>query len=1042
MISFSLALVSFHPLSLILVVAKAQKHVKKILENSRNPRLAEDEEHKYDDKYALAEFLTNTAVASEMNALERLGMDPEKLMKVSGWIHDDKKTATIRFQARDACSFLRETDVSVTTGEKEVETSTATSNTSTGFLGMTSAAKTETVKTKVVTKIKEYHWRVEVGYRIIVFPGTDAGQAIELDSRTNSTIIVTSGGMAGGVSERRPATPIPEKTDHPPVDADITWFIKMIDPKEQACQFKIDRNSVKALRTCKTPRRNDDVDAAFEFHASLYDWTQVTQGFFVQRVEREILGKHNPVKKQKPASTASPESVEAGTRGIIHGLTKEPSFNGKMVIICEYSKEQQRFRVDPVNPTDGLPPTLLVKPANVRIDDNLEPSLSGVSADSVFSPVVPLMENNSVLPMGEVANFLTEQCRSLDEVIDGLAKTYPPRQLAKLVSVAEATVILVCQHMQNLATCYQDGVDYVENMLQSQLVQAIGKEIRSKDFDQFIAFHSHRLFRREYSPEPFTFAVRRPDHFPDGVLTIECVRQKNEPIHTMKRLVSGKTCPPICMPINAATSIELSGDRYLHGWMQHRFKTKPKNEYQLVARARQFSSFMLVLGTMMGPGVFDPKDAIILQNKDEVLIPLLVNTLPSAKDFKDSIASLSPEQQAFAKSFRTMQLESSVFAVAVIQLKPQLEKVLGLPDGALTKEIQLTQDLMSLFVDYQIPTDLMSFDGTEEASVSAKLAAVRDHVKGVIDVIDKTKEKQLVEEERKADMRAEMNFDGMPPPAPFRGPFGDNSGPHAMAYGSAAPAGSLMTDQSEASAKSPKPDGRRMLRTKGTPNRAERSPVPRKKGALRAAPAHEADAFSMSSDPRSASAPSVTARAETVQPPSDHNDHVSLWTEEADFTVIPKILDDRMSRLDTDNALRSTIIKAGPTWQMARQENLLASMKTGPLSATDVEEEKKKAFDLLDAISRSGSLPIESSELHVVVGVAHCFDNDVMGSIIQDNINPIEKVERSALLIASTVYGQPPAMLVNREDEVQRLTSTFPALFSEDEHIEIYNDHD
>jgi hypothetical protein len=45
-----------------------------------------------------------------------------------------------------------------------------------------------------------------------------------------------------------------------------------------------------------------------------------------------------------------------------------------------------------------------------------------------------------------------------------------------------------------------------------------------------------------------------------------------------------------------------------------------------------------------------------------------------------------------------MQLESSVFAVCVVQLKPQLEALLGLSDDALTKEIKLTQDLLSLFI--------------------------------------------------------------------------------------------------------------------------------------------------------------------------------------------------------------------------------------------------------------------------------------------------------------------------------------------------------
>jgi hypothetical protein len=47
-----------------------------------------------------------------------------------------------------------------------------------------------------------------------------------------------------------------------------------------------------------------------------------------------------------------------------------------------------------------------------------------------------------------------------------------------------------------------------------------------------------------------------------------------------------------------------------------------------------------------------------------------------------------------------MQLESSVFAVAIIQIKPQLEKVLKLPVDSLSKEIKLTQDLLKLFMKY------------------------------------------------------------------------------------------------------------------------------------------------------------------------------------------------------------------------------------------------------------------------------------------------------------------------------------------------------
>ena len=105
---------------------------------------------------------------------------------------------------------------------------------------------------------------------------------------------------------------------------------------------------------------------------------------------------------------------------------------------------------------------------------------------------------------------------------------------------------------------------------------------------------------------------------------------------------------------------------------------------------------------MTDGSTLDPKDAIIVQNKvcnivqpcykmidfrywtfrftclawfvqDELLIPLLLEELPTAKEFKDAIKSLSPEQQRFARAYRKMQLASSVFGVCVIQIKPQLE---------------------------------------------------------------------------------------------------------------------------------------------------------------------------------------------------------------------------------------------------------------------------------------------------------------------------------------------------------------------------------
>jgi hypothetical protein len=121
---------------------------------------------------------------------------------------------------------------------------------------------------------------------------------------------------------------------------------------------------------------------------------------------------------------------------------------------------------------------------------------------------------------------------------------------------------------------------------------------------------------------------------------------------------------------------------------------------------------------------------MLVMNRDELTIPLDAVTIPSAQEFKSAIESLSEEQQRFAKQFRAMQLASTLFAVAIVQVKPQLESLLRLPKESLTKHIQLTQDLMRMFVQYQIPSDLLACKIGEIGNVDT----VRGNVKNVFEV--------------------------------------------------------------------------------------------------------------------------------------------------------------------------------------------------------------------------------------------------------------------------------------------------------------------
>merc|ERR1719380_538279 len=149
---------------------------------------------------------------------------------------------------------------------------------------------------------------------------------------------------------------------------------------------------------------------------------------------------------------------------------------------------------------------------------------------------------------------------------------------------------------------------------------------------------------------------------------------------------------------------------------------------------------IVLVGRISSATTFEPKFAAIVQNKDELSIPLDLSTIPTPKEFKDAIESLSPEQQRFAEAFRSMQLESTLFGILVVQIKPQLEKVLNLADDSLTKEIKLTQELMQLFIKYQIPSDLLAFDGAQASPGEAKLQEVKDHVKAMQALIQEAKE--------------------------------------------------------------------------------------------------------------------------------------------------------------------------------------------------------------------------------------------------------------------------------------------------------------
>ena len=146
-----------------------------------------------------------------------------------------------------------------------------------------------------------------------------------------------------------------------------------------------------------------------------------------------------------------------------------------------------------------------------------------------------------------------------------------------------------------------------------------------------------------------------------------------------------------------------------------------------------------------------------------------------------------------------------------------------------------------------------------------------------------------------------------------------------------------------------------------------------------------------------------------------------------DYTKVPKDMDVSFEKFAPGSAVRPTIINVGSCWQKQSKKALLAPATSSTLLPEQQKQQKDAAFELLDAMTKSGALPLTHATLHIVIASTHCFDKTVTETVIQDNTNPIERVEQSTLIMASTVHQQPVKALVNQVS-AGRLAAIAPQL--------------
>eukprot|EP00668_Euglena_longa_P009750 GGOE01011786.1.p1 GENE.GGOE01011786.1~~GGOE01011786.1.p1 ORF type:complete len:962 (-),score=350.48 GGOE01011786.1:536-3421(-) len=928
-----------------------------VLEKAKNPQLLHDVPHQYEDKYAAAEFLTNTALAAALNALAPVGLGLEALQQLRSW--SKGRSVTLRLASHETCVYVREQ-----TRDEESESSIVTekTNSSNIFGRPSTSSKKET--TKIITKVTEHVWRFEARWQLVAFPGNAPEEALVLGSRTGRAELITA---------TKDNSPKPAARSMPSLDVQLT---PLLDRLNEALQptLTIDRTD----RDCHTPRRNPQVEGMATFFHEVWSWAD--------RVLRYLRGELFP---SQPHCRVDLRALDAAAVFV-------------PVVAVFYDSPHPDAAIEfPAKPTPTTQETAVTA---LTIPEGAVPATSGVLPSAA-----------------DLNRYLAEQQRSLAEKIQALASTYPSGQAEGdgLVTLVEGRLAVALLHLQHVGQRYCDAMDYLEDLLRRQLVAAVGRVVTPQDFGRYMEFHYRRLFRDAFQPVPFCYAVRQPQHYPEGVVCLEVEDGEGPPRPVPSLCHTFDEARSMWFSVDAATRVQVVGDHHVHAYVQHQFSGQAAGRLFLAARARQFSSFLVLVGRIPSRDTFDPTYACLLQNKDELRIPLDLEAIPTPKEFRDAIESLSPEQQRFAKAIRAMQLGSTLFGILVIQVKPQLERLLRLPPDSLTKEIQLTQDLMEMFIRYQVPSDLLTACSSGEPVPPAAEAVgrVKGHVKAMKEMIDGARKKELEDEvqrrfkhefeDRRECMAMEfrpqavMELDEVCVKRKSRGLVPTFAG---RATESAAPC-------------------RRAGGGGGGMMACSPSPPPAPPAVFAALPCAPVCAPAPPPPPPDTATTSTTSTATGKQQgselPAQRTEAEPGAGAAVDYTQLPALLDERFEALDVDSALRPTIITPGHTWEKRSQAGLLSDMKRSDVGTEEQKALRQQAMDLIDALSRSGALVMEDAQLHVVVAATHCFDQSLLDTVVQQNVNPVERVERSALIMASAVHDLPAGALLKAAQEAR-----------------------
>eukprot|EP00754_Rhynchopus_humris_P032598 Rhum_TRINITY_DN15416_c2_g1::Rhum_TRINITY_DN15416_c2_g1_i3::g.155711::m.155711 len=360
---------------------------------------------------------------------------------------------------------------------------------------------TTKVTDKVVRRVDEWFWGFGATYQVVAYGGTDVAGAVVLREGARRTRVKTT-------TEAAPRKKVAERQV---AEVDATWLVRQLNAAQQV-EFRVDR----AAKGCHTPRRNAEVEAALAFFREV-------RGFF-GGVERYLAGELFPLEQNHKLDVGS-----ANAEGVfvpLLPLLEEGGGGGG---------GEGKEAVEAV-------------------------TASATEAHGVVSVAAGRQgASGTVLGVRDLGAFLGEERRALEERVARVQATLAGG--AGLITGEEGTVLVVADHGQRVAAAYAGAMAYVEQLLRQQVVAAIGKEVTSGDFTEYMRYHLRKLLADAYAPRGFSYAVRRGEHNPEGTVSLEQTAAGGgvaEPVVTVVRRLeagagAGAGAAPMRFALNASS---------------------------------------------------------------------------------------------------------------------------------------------------------------------------------------------------------------------------------------------------------------------------------------------------------------------------------------------------------------------------------------------------------------------------------------------------------------------------------------------------------